>query len=232
MKTYVCLLKAFSAALSLFFLVGCSSTHFKTGIESKPLLGQVIGDHYYAPNNLFSVKVPKSDYIEDSFGEGMTPTVIFRDEIGTLYRIEVLTDDNFLNLQDYEKDKWSSTIYYLVIETHVQTVAPSAKTLLAEQTEHGFLAIMEVPGGSCTLVNLATNQRENAVRAFLIAFQENQVIIISYQDFISSTLPAFTQDLNAQKHYFLQKMHNILVTIKNKNCAVQTDGLGNVDEGL
>jgi hypothetical protein len=49
MKSYICLLTVF-VTVSLCSLVGCSTTHYQTGIASKTLCSQIVrdGDGYYA----------------------------------------------------------------------------------------------------------------------------------------------------------------------------------------
>lgn len=200
------------SSMALLFFVGCSSMHSQQ-TASKPIYGQIIEDRYYAPNGLFSVKAPKSAYIEECFADGMTPTVAFRDDSGTLFRIEVLTDDCFLNLREEDKNEFSAEIYHTIIEPNVKAVSPYAKTILEDNTDDGFLAIIDAPGCS-TLVDQTTNKRADAIRALLIAYRNNQLVMVSYQDFVSSTLPAFTQDVKAQKKYFFEKMHNILITFQ------------------
>lgn len=203
--------------IALFSLGSCSSTHNQSLLIPRPIYGQIIDDYYYAPNGLFSVKVPTTrnmKYIEECFAQGMMPTVIFQDEIGALVRIEVVTYDDFLMLKEQEKKESCPKIFHSVSEASITTLFPSAKTILEEQTEQGYLAIVDIPGAS-TMADSVTYQRTNGVRAFLLSFQGNQLVIISYQDFISSNFPTFTQDLSGQKQYFLTKLSAVLATFQD-----------------
>lgn len=189
-------MRRFFTVWSLRALLLCLSVQSCTptaALQQSPIEGKIIGDRYYDPTGTFSVTV-MSQAFNRVINEAKMPNkesigVSFQNDFGSLSKVEVLVGvkPKFMEMAPLEHH---NSIFFEITYDHLLSFFPGTKVLEKKEVEVEGIGtvcagVILIPRGS-TLTCLETMIPEDSIRAFIISYDHDNLVIVSVQEPLST----------------------------------------------
>ncbi len=174
------MLQLMTLIMLCFAFTGCTATSYQSNPSN---------EYYVDPSKTFRVKRLISPFNpvmnETCDATGAITAVTFQDDIGQLIRFERIADVRLKAIESLSEDdalNWTFEFMYDLINKQL----PGTKVVEKQKVEVEpfgavYVGILNIPQGS-TMMDASTHERRDARRAFAIAFERDDLIVVSVQE--------------------------------------------------